>query len=457
MRFRRATLAQGSPPGPRGLPIIGNLQSYEEDRLGFLMDMRRNYGGVARFDSRTTVISDPGLADQILRDPTRTFEVDQNLLGQRLTSAQIEAVLDVRPLLNPGLRPHAVTAVARHVAALTCATLSTAGAYRREAGSAVDPLALAERVIPHAFSWHLFGEGEVPFVANVADLLDSLEHIIGNVMAPPASWRSPQQRRIERQHRDLHQKVRNLLLRNAAGSPASDSAPVGLAHQLARTAQSSQDLDAIADLLIGAMLAAQRVPAAGAGWTLMLVADDPVLQRTLREEAVVFSEGVRRGGIAAPANSPVALATVLEALRLYPPTWLITRTAMRDTQLGGYAFPARHMFMISPYVLQRDPELFPDPLTFHPRRWTTRQPTSKAYLPFGRGRHRCPGADLATTAIVAMLLSLQHGRLMRRSGEVTPSARNTLRPVGLSIHLHDLPRQQSTACPAAHNPHATVA
>ncbi len=94
------------PPGPVGSLLTGNLRAYEEDRLGFLMDVRR-YGSLASFDTRTTVVNDPHLALQILRDRDRLWDVSHDLLGRRLDQAESEDIVAVRPLLGPGMRASA--------------------------------------------------------------------------------------------------------------------------------------------------------------------------------------------------------------------------------------------------------------------------------------------------------------------------------------------------------------
>ena len=74
------------PPGPRGHWLAGNLLDYEEDRLGFLQRLRDQYGPVARFGARTTVISDPLIAAALLRDSTEAFAVRGNFLQERITA-----------------------------------------------------------------------------------------------------------------------------------------------------------------------------------------------------------------------------------------------------------------------------------------------------------------------------------------------------------------------------------
>ncbi len=77
-----------------------------------------------------------------------------------------------------------------------------------------------------------------------------------------------------------------------------------------------------------------------------------------------------------------------EALRLYPPGWLMTRRAMKDDMLGEYFVPAGTEVYISPYIIQRHPDLWAEPNAFQPERFlftTVREKRSAATLQFSVG------------------------------------------------------------------------
>lgn len=90
-----------------------------------------------------------------------------------------------------------------------------------------------------------------------------------------------------------------------------------------------------------------------------------------------------------------------ESLRLYPPVvTFISRESARDFQLGDLLVPKDLSVMVPIWQIHRDPELWPDPLTFDPERFSadnkassTRHPM--AYIPFGAGPRNCPGMRFA--------------------------------------------------------------
>jgi len=114
-----------------------------------------------------------------------------------------------------------------------------------------------------------------------------------------------------------------------------------------------------------------------------------------------------------PAASDVpALAytrdVVAEAMRLYPPAWVIGRRAIRATQLGRWTIPAGSIVIASQYVTHRDPALWGDPLAFRPERWGTdaRALPKFAYFPFGGGNRLCIGEPFAWMEAVLVVATI---------------------------------------------------
>jgi cytochrome P450 len=77
-------------------------------------------------------------------------------------------------------------------------------------------------------------------------------------------------------------------------------------------------------------------------------------------------------------------------MRLYPPGVIFARKSIGDDVLGGYAIPANSMIITSPYAVQHNAAIWPDPEVFDPDRFTPERSADRphyAYFPFG-GRPR---------------------------------------------------------------------
>jgi cytochrome P450 len=118
---------------------------------------------------------------------------------------------------------------------------------------------------------------------------------------------------------------------------------------------------------------------------------------------------------------------ILEALRLYPPVWTLSRRCIHADRLVGHQAPAGADLLMSPYVVHRHPKYWTDPEEFRPERFAPEAIAAThryAFIPFSAGPRHCVGESFA---IYEMALHLYHAaRAYRlrsaRSGALTLDA-----------------------------------
>ena len=113
-----------------------------------------------------------------------------------------------------------------------------------------------------------------------------------------------------------------------------------------------------------------------------------------------------------------------EAMRLYPPGWLMTRRAIRDDQIGEYFVPAGTEIYISPYYIHRHPRLWEAPERFDPDRHSAGGSQARhplATLPFSVGPRNCIGEHLARMEMQIHVMMIGQ-RLRLRYVETKPPA-----------------------------------
>ncbi|MBM7585171.1 cytochrome P450 [Bacillus pakistanensis] len=100
-----------------------------------------------------------------------------------------------------------------------------------------------------------------------------------------------------------------------------------------------------------------------------------------------------------------------ESLRLYPPQWMLGRTAVNDLTYGGYTIQKGDIALLSPYVMHRHPKFYPDPLKFKPERFQEGIPKDVpdfAFFPFGGGARGCIGNHFAfQEALIILSMFIQ--------------------------------------------------
>lgn len=176
------------------------------------------------------------------------------------------------------------------------------------------------------------------------------------------------------------------------------------------------------DELLTLLVAGHETTGVALVWTLYLTATHPDIASRL-ENPHESDEADR--------NGTLARNVIKEALRLYPPVWLIPRRALEEDRLGDYRVPAKTDVLISPYAIHRDAALWPEPHSFRPDRFANSEPYGGLrYLPFGLGPRRCVGASFALNEVeIALLAIMKTFRLKPlKQTPATPNALLTLRP-----------------------------
>jgi cytochrome P450 len=186
------------------------------------------------------------------------------------------------------------------------------------------------------------------------------------------------------------------------------------------------------DEIITIFLAGYETVANALTWTWLLLAQNPEAEARFHAEL----NGVLKGRTATMDDLPQLRYTEMvfaESMRIYPPAWAMGRQSTAPVALGPYRFPAGTYFFFSQYVMQRDPEYFPDPLRFDPERFTPEAKAARprfAYFPFGGGGRQCIGESFAWMEGVLLLATIAQkwrlGLLPDQQIDVQPKI--TLRP-----------------------------
>jgi cytochrome P450 len=160
------------------------------------------------------------------------------------------------------------------------------------------------------------------------------------------------------------------------------------------------------DNLLTFIVAGHETTALSLSWALYLVAGDPRVQDLARAEAQSVL-GDRVAGAEDVPNLPYIRQIVDEALRMYPPAALVSRTARKADRLCGREVRPGDTVMIPIYALHRNNLLWDDADAFRPERFADRKAIRRyAYLPFGDGPRICIGASFALTEAVIILATL---------------------------------------------------
>jgi len=187
------------------------------------------------------------------------------------------------------------------------------------------------------------------------------------------------------------------------------------------------------DEVMTLILAGHETTANALAWTWWFLAQHPEIDARLAAE-VRDACGTRPITMADLPNLPYTRAVFSEAMRLRPPAYATSREVIEPIVLGGQAIPVGAQVVVSPWVTQRDPRWWTEPLRFDPDRWLAprEEPSHRhAYFPFGGGTRVCIGEQFAWTEgilVIAALVRRWRFRLTVPASSIRPQAAVTLRP-----------------------------
>ncbi|MEU4471900.1 cytochrome P450 [Micromonospora sp. NPDC023888] len=393
-------------PAEIGMRWRAFTRAYNADRLGFLSALPA-VGPVVRLAANLVYVSDPALIETVFRGTNTAFQL---ALNRRLEStaagrgdAALEAWMSARRRAAPAIRgsatggdPRGRSELSDQISQWTAAT---------ETVRVVEDLT---RLNLRASVRLVAGGPEPGLEAGTSALLPSLIAIVdkGTRLPRPLALLFRRHRTARRNDEALRRHVVDLL----------DSArPSGILGELVG---SEVDRATIANLAVAVLLAGTLVPAAAGSWVLALLAGNPEWQDRARTDPTVRTWVIN------------------EALRLYPPTWLISRTVAQDGVYAGWRLREGDEVVISPYVSHRDPQVFPHPEQFAPDRWAGLRPSIVQYFPFGAGARRCMAAELSLQRLDELILQvLQQTSGLSGDPPQLMSTTSTLFPADLRLRF----------------------
>lgn len=179
-------------------------------------------------------------------------------------------------------------------------------------------------------------------------------------------------------------------------------------------------------------IAGHETTAAALAWAFYLLARHPEARARVQAEADAF------GPEGPTAFDPVKLdytsRVFKEVLRMYPPVPLVVRRGLERVEVGGYVFPAQHLFFINIVGMHHRADIFPDPERFDPDRFLPEAEAKRhkaAWIPFSIGPRVCIGNHFAMMEGAVVLATLMRGlRFEVESRTIEPESFLTLRPGG---------------------------
>jgi cytochrome P450 len=432
--------ASGRPPGPPARGLSGNLREFSADRLGALARWVREYGDLvsARFGpKRILFASHPDLVEDVLVHQNRKFIKHYRLrqakltLGEGLLTSEGEFWRAQRKLAQPAFHRERIAAFGELMVDFTERSIGPwVEGQARDLQADMMKLTL-EIVAKALFGAELGGES-----AEVGAAMETLMHsFIASTAMPiivPRWLPTPSNLRVAAAVRRLDRVLFGIIARRRKiGEDGGDLLSMLLHAQDEESGRRMTDRQ-LRDECMTLFLAGHETTANTLSWAWFLLAQNPEAEARLHEELDRVLAG-RLPTLADLRRLPYTENVVTEALRLYPPGWMLGREAIEPLELGGYRVAKGTTIFMTAYVIHRDPRWYDEPDAFRPERWTDglmQRIPRYAYFPFGGGPRICIGNNFALmeAALVLAAIGRQYRLRLAPDAVVEPLPSMTLRP-----------------------------
>ncbi len=159
----------------------------------------------------------------------------------------------------------------------------------------------------------------------------------------------------------------------------------------------AMDRQQVRDEVITFLAAGHETTANAMTWMWLALSKNPAARKRLHDEVDTVLQG-RVPTFEDLDSLPWTQACLEEAMRLYPPVPAVSRMSVADDEIEGIRIPAGSVTVVMPYLIHRNPELWPNPEGFDPERFMPGADKSRhkqSFMPFGAGRRICVGNGFA--------------------------------------------------------------
>ncbi|MBL4657972.1 MAG: cytochrome P450 [Flavobacteriales bacterium] len=434
------------PPGPRTLPWFGSARKISADTIGFLTNMAREYEGISYFTAigmRVDYLTAPEHIKHVLQDNNKNYIKGSNyrflrmFLGQGLLTNEGESWLVQRRLAQPAFHRKPIASFAETMTAYTLEMTKVwedKELLNKEINIHEEMMAVTLRIVGQTLMSKDLNVSAAEIGVSLGILIENIYTRVHHIIHLPLWVPTPANLRFKKNKKIMDDIILAVIDERLANPSDHMDLLAMLVNAKDEDTGETMDRTQLRDEVMTIFAAGHETSANALTWTLYLLAKHPAIADKLYDELCMVLGG-RTPEMEDIPKLKYTLQIIEEAMRLFPPAWIIERHALADDQVGGYRIAKGDEVMMSPYVMHRDPKYWESPDEFNPDRFSSENSKARdkyAYYPFGGGPRFCIGSNFALLEmqLVLAILCQKYSFAVDPSLQVELDPLITLRPKG---------------------------